>query len=216
MTCRAGDEPMPGIIRKAKNRRLFARGKRGVVSTAMLGRVKIAIKEKRFGSKAENAIGREAEWLRLLNAHSIGPEFVAYEDGQLAYKFVEGEYIIDFLETASKKDTLAGLRNVMQQCRTLDRLGINKLEMTRPTKHVIVSRKNRRLQAVMIDFERCRSTDKPKNVTQFCQFFTLGHATDILREKRIIINKDDIIKLAQGYKKNQSGQNFARIMGLLE
>jgi len=48
---------------------------------------------------------------------------------------------------------------------------VNKFEMHHPTKHILIKAgKPSRKTVVMIDFERCRWTEKPKNVTQFVQF----------------------------------------------
>ena len=199
-----------------KNKKLFARGKRGIVSTAFLGRKKVAIKEKRFSSKAEFAIEKEAEWLKIFNTHDIGPKFLYFNDGQLIYEFVEGEYLVDFLPKASRKDALSILKNVLMQCRKLDELGINKFEMTRPRKHVIVSKKRNKLLATMIDFERCRRTERPKNVTQFCQFLISAEMQLFLAGKNIKIERHSMISLAQKYKSNQTRNNFAKIAGTLK
>ena len=64
-------------------------------------------------------------------------------------------------------------RVLCQQCFAMDRLGVNKEEMTHPHRHVIVHRSKQPPPTVwrctFVDFEKCSSTTKPKNVTQLCQ-----------------------------------------------
>ena len=84
----------------------------------------------------------------------------------------------------------------MKQARVLDKLKINKLEFTRPVKHVFI--KNEKI--TMIDFEKCYFTDSPKNVTQFCQFLI----------NRKLMKKN--IKLLKKYKEKQTEKNFKEIL----
>jgi len=219
---------MDSILNQLKDRKMFAKGKRGVVYTAFLENKKslkkVAIKEKKIESTAEGNIEREAEWLKILNNHNIGPKFIAFENNSLIYEFVEGEFIQDFLLHSSRKDTLQIFNDVMEQCRKMDKLGINKLEMTRPRKHVIITsekskenlKQKQKLVSVMIDFERCRRTDKPKNVTQFCQFITLAENSRILEQKNIFIDKNEMINTARNYKENPDSKNFLKIKSFLK
>lgn len=61
------------------------------------------------------------------------------------------------------------------QCFALDLMGVNKEEMTHPHRHIIVHRSTQQQQGpvrwrcTFVDFEKCSSTKKPKNVTQLCQ-----------------------------------------------
>ena len=50
-----------------KSKKFFAKGKRGFIYTAKLGKKKIAIKEKNPESKAQSRIEFEAYWLKKLN-----------------------------------------------------------------------------------------------------------------------------------------------------
>lgn len=53
----------------------------------------------------------------------------------------------------------------------MDRMGVNKEEMTHPHRHIIVSRKRggSDWRCTFVDFEKCQHSKKPKNVTQLCQ-----------------------------------------------
>jgi predicted Ser/Thr protein kinase len=207
---------VPSIISQLKNRRIFSHGKRGVVSVAFLDGKKVAIKEKRFGSRAEGTVRKEAAWLMLLNRHGIGPKYLCHDSERIAYEFAEGDYLPEFLLQADKKSMIMVLKDIFAQCRKMDMLGISKLEMTMPRKHVIVTKTGGKPRAVMIDFERARRSEKPKNVTQFCQYLTIGSTAGMLKAKGIIIEKSGIIRLAREYKKNMNGKSFKKIISLLK
>ena len=59
-------------------------------------------------------------------------------------------------------------------------------------------------------------TKKPKNVTQFCQFLISTKFGEALRKKKINIDMDEMIKLAQEYKKEINERNFKKILELVK
>jgi len=180
----------------------FAKGRRGIIYTGIYKGKKVAIKVKRPASKAENAIEKEYFWLKKLNSYNIGPKVVFFKNKALVYEFVEGKHILDFFKGASKKDRDKIIKEVFRQLRIMDRLRINKKEMHKPLKHIIIGKK-----VVLLDFERCYKSNKPKNVTQFCQF--------LLRMKLIRAKEDDLIDLLRNYKKNLDNKSFNKILKLI-
>ena len=190
-----------------KNKEFLAKGKRGIVYTGLLNGKKIAIKEKREESTAIYRMENEARFLQILNKKGIGPEFIESGDDYLIYYFVEGIEIMKFVDTASKKEILLVLEEVMKQCLVMDKLGINKEEMHRPLKHILVGPK-----VVMIDFERCKFSEKPKNVTQVCQY--VARLQPDLEKIGLIIDGELIKKLGRLYK--QEGYVEKRFEELLE
>ena len=182
-----------------KNAKLFNRGKRGLIIKAKYKKQDIAIKIKKPSSTAFGTIRIEAKFLQILNKHEIGPKLIKHTESYLMYMFVEGIFIEEFIEKNTKKDILIVLKKIFDQMHTLDKLGINKFEMHRPLKHIIIKHNN----PVLIDFERCRYTEDPKNVTQFCDFLIGEDVIKKLKNKKIIINKEKVIELARTYKKNK-------------
>ena len=87
----------------------------------------------------------------------------------------------------------------------LDKLMVDKEEMHHPFKHVIITKG----KPLLVDFERCHKTLKPKNVTQFCQ--CINSMSKLLINKKIKVDKEKIIKLAKQYKKNQNKENLNKI-----
>ena len=213
-----------------KNLKYFAKGKRGLIFTADYGRQKIAIKINNPQSQAFMRMENESRSLGLLNKHGIGPKLLFHGDGFLAYKFVEGQTIGDFLHNLSKnkqnerngsnknskkdKKIIVGLiKKIIAQMYELDKLKINKQEMSHPHKHIIIGKSN---NPVLIDFERCKHTISPSNVTQFCDFLASEHMSGLFMEKGISIDKDGLINAARAYKKSQTNAKFKSIIKLIE
>ncbi len=186
----------------------FDRGKRGVIYVGKRKGKKVAIKTAKTDLTIQNII-HEGTTLKQLNKLKIGPKLILATPEYFSYEFVEGEFILDFAEKASKKKLLAVTEDVLLQCRVLDKVGVTKFEMTHPIKHVIVQKNN---VPVMIDFERCRKTDKPKNVTQFVSFIAKGPLGKLLVSKGIKIDSDRLLSLAQEYKHNLTDKSFKEIV----
>lgn len=163
----------------------LAKGHRGVVYTDFFKNKKICIKvESRNLSRMKN----EAKFLKVLNKYGIGPKFISYSSGKLKYYYVSG------VQISEKFNRKIGLE-VLKQCYKMDKLGIDKFEMHHPLKHVLIGEK-----VVMIDFERCKYSKHPKNVTQFCQF--LAHKLKIKFP----------IPLLKKYKEDYSLKNFKKLV----
>ncbi len=178
--------------------KLFSRGKRGIIIKAMYKGKDVAVKSKRDDSKALGNIEREAMFLKILNKHDIGPRLIMSNDF-LMYEFVNGIFIDEFLKKSKKKDIIAVLNKIFLQLNTMDKLGINKFEMIRPYKHILIEKNN----PVMIDFERCRYTDDSKNVSQFLEFLVRSEINETLKSKEINIKRAETIMLSKEYKKEK-------------
>jgi len=88
--------------------------------------------------------------------------------------------------------------------------GINKTELTNPYKDILITEKN---NAVLIDFERCRMTEKPHNVTQFLQY--IARNKEVLGKKGIIVDKEKLISLGRNYKEKFDKKSFERILKIM-
>lgn len=175
----------------------FSRGKRGLIFLGKYKGEKVAIKVKRESTEALDPISREANMLKVVNKHKIGPKFIFKTKHALVYQFVEGTLLRDI---TSKTQLKKVAKSVFDQCFILDRLKINKKEMTRPYKHVIV--KNNKI--TLIDFERANQGHEPQNVTQFCQF-----------ARSHIGPSERWINIAKAYAKHPNRATMKKIRGLL-
>ena len=189
-------------------RKPFATGKRSVV---YLEGNQI-VKKTHPNSKAINRINNEIYWLNLVNKHNIGPKFLGATSSEIRLELVDGTRIIEWIRSSNRPAIKAVLIKILKQCRTLDKIHVNKYELTNPYKHIII----RNNEPIMIDFERCRYAEKPKNVTQFCQFLMSKKISNILGEKEIILDHDDMQISLRNYKKSQDAKRFAVILNFFK
>lgn len=200
-------------IKGVTNLAFFTKGKRGLLYTGFYKNKKVVVKAKLPSSKAIARIEIEAQHLESLNKHSIGPKFLFSAKDCLVYEFVEGVFLPEFIEKATKRDIISVLKKILDQCSTLDELHTDKEEMHNPYKHIIVTKDKK---AVLVDFERAHYSQKPKNVTQFCQYLISGNMTSLLIRKGINLKKDKIINLARQYKPHETITNLNRIKNELQ
>lgn len=143
---------------------LFARGKRGLIFIFKKSGRNIAIKIKNPRSKAENRIQNEIRFLKILNKYKIGPKLLSSGKDYLCYEFVRGKTLKDYLKENRLTESLE--KEILRQCKIMDKLRINKEEMHKPLKNIII--KNN--MPILVDFERCHFTQRPKNINQFREF----------------------------------------------
>ena len=176
----------------------LTKGKRGEIYIDYINGKKVVIKKRLAKSTALNRIENEAYWLKILNNCKIGPRLIAIKEDSIIMELIEGKLFTDWIKTASKKDKIKVVKEIFNQCRVMDKLKVNKHEMHNPIKHIII-RKNK---PVLIDFERCKKTLKPKNVTQFAQFLM----------KLNIKPKEDIKNLLISYKRTYNEDSYLRLL----
>ena len=180
----------------------FSKGKRG----------KIFLKDnvaKKVGNSKH--INNEIKWLKILNKFNIGPKLISSGKNYFEYHFIKGEFILDYIGKNDKNKVKKVIIKVLKQCRILDKLKVNKLEMHHPVKHIIVNS-----DVFMIDFERCYSTDKPKNISQFCQFLMSGNLKNLFKDKKIKINQKEFIDLVKNYKQKYNEKSFNEIIKFIK
>ncbi|GEM_PF-1045481 len=170
---------------------IIGKGKRGIVYKGFYGRRRCAIKITNTNSTAIGRIAIEAEWLQKLNKKKIGPTYYTSDKTTLVMEYLDGVHLSVYLktETPAKKEDI--LRQIFDQCSIMDRMNVNKFEMHSITKNAIVVKN----KVTLIDFERCKHTEDPKNVTQFCQF---------LRKQGYGKNTKEILRALKLYKEQRT------------
>lgn len=192
---------------------LYKKGNRGLIYFSKYKNKKIIIKIKNPESRAENRIENELRFLKILNKKNIGPKALFFKNGKLGMEFIDGVCFLDFIENtkSDKKAILKIIKALYDQLCMLDKLKINKEEMSHPHKHIIITKN----KPVLIDFERAHYTEKPANVTQFSVFLISDFVSKLLKEKSIKINRQDMIESCKIYKKDINDNNFSRITKLI-
>ncbi|MBS3177021.1 methyltransferase [Candidatus Woesearchaeota archaeon] len=189
----------------------FAKGKRGILYSAIKNKKRYVIKTKHPESKAQNTIENEARWLKKLNKYNIGPKYKEHGPYCVIYEYAPGIFIEEWIEKSKKREILKMVIACIRQCRTMDVLKMDKEEMHNPFKHIVIQDK-----PVFLDFERARYTLTPKNVTQFCQYLSAEKIQVPLRKKGIELNKEKIRNFAQEYKQDYDQKTFNKIVTFLK
>lgn len=191
-----------------QNKVFLARGKRGFVYFSEYKGKKYIIKEKNPDSTAERTIENESEFNIKLNEIGVGPKFY-YQDPKnmfLIREFIEGINIYEWTKKQLENKTELKLiqdklkkilLDILAQAYEMDKARINKQEMTRPHKDILITNDN---EPVIIDFERCRISEKAKNVTQFCQFLANGKFNFELKDLGMEVDSKKLLELASKYK----------------
>ena len=209
-------------------------GQRGTVSVARercptTHTERLVATKRRRPSAPAHTIEREAEFLGVANRHGIGPRCLGLaEDGEsVRYEYVQGMPILDHIQqpAVDKDAVLEILRQIFAQLLCLDRLHLNKHEMTWPAEHILIEAADDRSEEVaraagavdgptrsrpeerslwrpvLIDFERCTAdAAKPRNVTQFLQFLATPTVTKLLKRKRIAVDVPRLRRFGSEYK----------------
>ncbi len=189
----------------------MAKGHRGLLFLGKYKNKKVAIKTKNPKSAAAGRIENEAKWLKRLNRHKIGPEMIMSEGNYFIYRFIDGKFIIDYMDKSGGRHIKKIIKKIFSQMFMLDKLGVDKEEMHHPLKHIIVCNG----KPCLIDFERAHFTQKPKNVTQFCQFLIGGRVNHLFMDKGIRIKREEVMRLAKIYKNEQNIKNFNNLKNSL-
>ncbi|MFW5865583.1 MAG: hypothetical protein ACOCU6_00640 [Nanoarchaeota archaeon] len=173
-------------------------GKRGIVFKAIYGGEFVAIKISHPLSKALDRISNEARMLGKVNKLSIGPKLLDWTSEYVMMEYIEGKRIGDIFkdDDLDADDLRRIIQRVLEQLFILDKNNINKQEMTRPYKHIIVKKD---LSPVLIDFERAKYSQRPANITQFAQYLTSSTILETLSRKGLLPSKNLFLDFVAGY-----------------
>lgn len=136
----------------------LARGKRS----------KVYLVDKEVIKKCDpRRIAQEAQMLLQVNKHNIGPRYVSHDTNTIRMQYVQGERIDEYLTTHTRQEITKVLKEVLEQMKQLDELGINKAEMNNPYKHIIIDEQDK---PVLIDWERAKHSLRVQNTNQFHEY----------------------------------------------
>ena len=151
---------------------ILGKGYVGVVVLGKIGRKKVAVKIRRNDSPRKN-LKKEAELLGITNQSNVGPKLVNFSKNFLVMEYLEGKKIGDWVGSLKKKGNSPQLKTVikkiLEDCYSLDRIGLDHGELSNLSKHVIIGRK-----ITILDFESSSVDRRVSNVTSATQAFYIG------------------------------------------
>jgi len=137
---------------------ILGKGYVGVVVLGKIGRKKVAVKIRRNDSPRKN-LKKEAELLGITNQSNVGPKLVNFSKNFLVMEYLEGQKIGDWVDSLKKKGNSSQLKTIikkiLEDCYSLDRIGLDHGELSNLSKHVIIGRK-----ITILDFESSVQIEK--------------------------------------------------------
>jgi len=117
--------------------------------------------------------------------------------------FAEGPSIGAFLERATDGARVRRvLLDLLRQCAALDAAGVDKTEMHRCARHVVVAPD---ADAVtLLDFEWCADAPKPQNVTGAAQYLSQRWAAAQLARVGVAVDVDAVRAACKRYKADRA------------
>jgi len=194
---------------------ILGKGYVGIVVLGKIGRKKVAIKIRRNDSPRKN-LKREAGLLKIINKHKIGPKLVAFSKNFLVMEYLDGEKIGDWVDGLKKKGNSSQLKTVikkiLEDCYSLDRIGLDHGELSNLSKHVIVGRK-----ITILDFESSSIDRKVSNVTSATQALCIGSGiSKIIGRVYKIPKKQKMITVLRRYKQEGTRESFENLLSVLK
>jgi putative serine/threonine protein kinase len=185
----------------------------GIVVKAKAGSKVCALKIRRIDADRK-MMDNEVRFHKIANSACIGPSLEGHTKNLIAMEFVTGQSIIDWVvvrNKATKSNMCSLAAAILEQCFSLDVAGLDHGELSRLTRHVIVSDR-----PYIIDFESASTARKTCNVTAAAQSLLL-YGIVANKVKMIMGNtdKEKVMQALRTYKHFHTRANFDAILGSL-
>jgi len=188
---------------------VLGKGCVGIVLVAHANKKKAALKVRRLDAD-RSKMRHEAEMLEKANSVKVGPKLLGCTSNMLLMQFVDGYLLPEWLrKRVGKVQVKKVLRDVLEQCWLLDRVGLDHGELSHAPKHIIVDRANR---PVIVDFETASVNRRPANVTSICQFLFISDIAGEVAGKIGEKDKKTIIEALRFYKKFRNRESFGAVL----
>ena len=173
------------------------------------------MKIRRSDSPRKN-LKKEAELLKITNRTNVGPKLVGFSKNFLVMEYLDGKKIGDWIASLKKKGSSSQLKTVikkvLEDCYSLDRIGLDHGELSNITKHVIVGNKT-----TIIDFESSSMNRKVSNVTSATQALCIGSGiSKIIGCIYKIPKKQKMITVLRRYKQEETRESFESLLAVLK
>ena len=193
--------------------KLLGKGQNGFVFKCLVGNSYYACKVRRFDS-SRPSLANEGYYLGLANSVGVGPRLINYTSNVIVMELIEGVTFDTYINYASPNDVRLIIKDLLWQCRRLDRIGLAHNELSRSREHIIVSGN----KAYIIDFESASVNSKVSNVSQLLNALIMGKGYVQNRVRSIMNignNLDDLRYAIKEYKVRRDDESFIEILKLL-
>jgi len=190
---------------------------KGCVGVVVKGQLKdwtrVALKIRRTDANRPSMIS-EAQLHRKANAEGVAPSLLGESTDVLSMRLVRGSTLPVWTSGLSGRNdrVVSILRQLLEQCFTLDGIGLDHGELSHAHKNVLVTSE----YPVIIDFESASLKRKPNNVTSIIQYlFIAGRVSRILREITSCDNEKNLIESLTRYKRSMTRDEFENVLSVL-
>jgi len=197
--------------------KVLGKGYSSVVVMAIVGGGgRCALKLRRLDSGKPDT-SHEVRMLAMANSVEVGPRLLDQTANFILMELVEGslidEWVCNLKGRGYRRRLKRVVRALLEQCRSLDVLGLDHGELSRATKHVLVGMEDR---PFLIDFEKSSLGRRASNVTSLCQYFFIGGRV-ASKVRRLLgeVDRRRLLGSLQQYKAEQSDENFREILSVL-
>jgi len=207
--------------------RIFFSGKSSINGLAVLGKgcvgivvegqlkdgTRVALKIRRTDANRPSMIA-EARLHRRANAENVGPSLLGESSDVLSMGLVKGWTLPVWTSSLLSRNSrdVSILRELLEQCFTLDGIGLDHGELSHAHKNVLVTPEC----PVIIDFESASLKRKPGNVTSIIQYlFIAGGVSRIVREITNYRDEERLIESLTNYKRDMTRDRFDNVLSVL-
>ncbi len=192
---------------------VLGKGYVGIVVVAYTNIGKAAVKIRRVDADRAG-MQHEAAMLEKANEVDLGPKLLGVTENFLLMEFIDGTLLPRWIDTLKGPGTKARIRRVLrealEQCWRLDKVGLDHGELSRAPKHIIVGVNER---PCIVDFETASINRRVSNVTSICQYLFIGSQLAKTISKKLGKRNVKTLVLALGtYKQKQTRGNFEEVL----
>jgi len=191
---------------------------KGCVGIVVEGELKdettVALKIRRTDANRPSMMA-EARLHRKANSEGVAPSLLGESSDVLSMKLVRGSTLPAWTSGLSGRNdrVVSILRQLLEQCFTLDGIGLDHGELSHAHKNVLVTLES----PVIIDFESARLKRKPGDGTSVIQYrFMAGGVSRVVREVTSCWDEKSLIESLTRYKRSMTRDEFENVLSVLE
>ncbi len=190
---------------------------KGCVGIVVEGQLKdgtrAALKIRRTDANRPSMVA-EARLHQKANAENVGPSLLGESSDVLSMRLVRGSTLPIWASSLSGRDdrTISILRELLEQCFTLDGIGLDHGELSHAHKNVLVTSEC----PVIIDFESASLKRNSSNLTSIIQYlFLAGTISHIVRDITGCGDEKSLIESLTSYKRNMTRDGFENVLSVI-
>jgi putative serine/threonine protein kinase len=184
----------------------------GIVVSARTKNRLCAVKIRRTDANRPN-MEEEVRIGTLANRVGVGPEIYAHTKDMILMKLLESQEIADWVRGLRGKgrrtEAKEMLHSLLNQCRTLDIMGIDHGQLSNLRKHAVIAEG----KPWILDFESAGTERKPRNVTTAAQYLLVGGGISPLMRRVLGLRDTETLKRLLGeYKRDLTDYSYSKIL----